>query len=87
MRMRSELILVHEKSMAIPVADGNKFLSSCKEANGLTSCKYKLTKKTLLPTVINCLLTYLISAVLLLLKKAGGAIICNTLTARPKDKY
>jgi len=38
--VRSELILVHKKSTAIPVVDGNKFLSSYKEGNGLTTCKF-----------------------------------------------
>jgi hypothetical protein len=45
MRMRSELILVHKKSTTIPTVDGNKFLSSCKEGNGLTTFKYQLTKE------------------------------------------
>jgi len=49
MRKRSELILVHEKSMAIPVVDGITFLSSYKEGNGLTTCKYLLTKEDSTP--------------------------------------
>lgn len=49
MRNRSELILVHEKSMEIPVVGGIKFLSSYKEGNDLTTCKYQLTKQDSTP--------------------------------------
>ena len=31
--------------MAILAVEGNKFLSSCMEGNGLTTCKYQLTKE------------------------------------------
>lgn len=58
--MRMGSILVHEQSISIPVVDGNKFLSSYKEGNCLGTASVSLPKKTLIPAVTNCLLTYLI---------------------------